>query len=168
MGSYRSGQLARLAGVSPDTLRHYERKGILRPSRALNGYRQYPEAALERVRMVRRALALGFSLDELARIFGERDRGGAPCREVRSLAVRKLEQARARLVELEALCQRLEALLAEWDARLEDSGDGRAELLRSLPPVGPTTSSEAIRSSPTPKHTRRRGSPTRRSKGETT
>ncbi|MCA1601762.1 MAG: MerR family transcriptional regulator [Acidobacteria bacterium] len=49
-----------------DTLRHYERKGVLpRPQRSPNGYREYPAAALERVRMIRRALAVGFTLDEL-------------------------------------------------------------------------------------------------------
>lgn len=141
LASYRCGELANLAGVSPDTLRHYERKGILRPARSANGYRRYSEAALERVRMVRRALALGFSLDELSRIFGERDQGGTPCREVRSLAARKLKEARAKLVELESLCQRLETLLSDWDSRLEESDGGRVELLRSLPAVpesGPT------------------------------
>ncbi len=134
MGVYRSGELARLSGVSPDTLRHYERKGILRPNRAANGYRQYPESAVERVRLVQRALGLGFSLDELAKIFGERDRGGAPCQEVRALAGRKLEQARVRLAELETLCSRLEALVREWDSMLAETLPGnRAELLRTLP-----------------------------------
>ena len=64
-----SGELAKSAGVSTDTLRHYERKGVLtRPLRGRNGYRQYPASALDRVRLVRRALAVGFTLDELAGI----------------------------------------------------------------------------------------------------
>ena len=67
----------KLAGVSTDTLRHYERKGVLHSQRAGNGYREYPEDALERVRMVRQGLAIGFTLDELIRssrslIAGER------------------------------------------------------------------------------------------------
>ena len=61
-----SGELARLAGVSPDTLRHYERVGVLqKPARSENNYRVYPESALPRVMLVRRALAFGFSLAEL-------------------------------------------------------------------------------------------------------
>ena len=65
----RSTALARLAGVSPDTLRHYEAKGLLpRAARSKNGYREYPAEALARVGLVRRAVALGFTLDELARI----------------------------------------------------------------------------------------------------
>ncbi len=53
----RAGELARATGVSTDTLRHYERKGVLgRPRRSANGYREYPPEALERVLLVRRAL----------------------------------------------------------------------------------------------------------------
>ena len=61
----RAGELAKAAGVSTDTLRHYERKGLLqRPRQAANGYRQYPPEALDRVLVVWRALAVGFTLDE--------------------------------------------------------------------------------------------------------
>jgi DNA-binding transcriptional MerR regulator len=61
----RSGELAQLAGVSPDTLRHYERKGLLAaPHRSPNGYREYPASALDRVRLIRRALAVGFTLSD--------------------------------------------------------------------------------------------------------
>ncbi len=75
----RSTALSRLAGVSPDTLRHYETKGLLpRAARSANGYREYPPEALARVRLVRRAVTLGFTLDELSRIVKVRDQGGAP------------------------------------------------------------------------------------------
>jgi DNA-binding transcriptional MerR regulator len=64
----RAGALARAAGVSTDTLRHYERKGVLgAPRRSANGYREYPPESLERVRLIRRALCFGLTLDELAR-----------------------------------------------------------------------------------------------------
>jgi len=86
-----SGELADLAGVSRDTLRHYERKGVLpRPLRGHNAYRQYPPEALQRVQLVRRALSVGFTLDELAKVLKVRDAGGAPCEEVRKLATQKL------------------------------------------------------------------------------
>jgi hypothetical protein len=63
----RSGELAKLAGVSPDTLRYYERNRLLpAPPRAANGYRCYPAQSLERVQLIRRALGLGFSVEELA------------------------------------------------------------------------------------------------------
>lgn len=70
------GELARLAGVSTDSVRHYERKGVIaRPVRAANGYHLYPQSTLPRVQLVRRALAVGFTLDELARVLAIRERG---------------------------------------------------------------------------------------------
>ena len=60
-------ELGRLTGVSTDTLRHYERKGVLGiPARSQGGYRLYPPDAVGRVRLVRRALAIGFTLQDLA------------------------------------------------------------------------------------------------------
>src|ERR1039458_5579184 len=74
-GSMQSGELARLSGVSTDTLRHYERVGVLaKPPRTNSGYRRYPASALERVRLVRRAMSVGFSLEELARVQRVRDK----------------------------------------------------------------------------------------------
>ena len=88
-----AGELARLTGVSTDSLRHYERVGVLaKPRRTPAGYRQYPPEAVKRVRIVRRALAIGFSLRELARVLRVREKGGAPCHEVRALASAKLEE----------------------------------------------------------------------------
>ncbi|HZT57894.1 MAG TPA: heavy metal-responsive transcriptional regulator, partial [Pyrinomonadaceae bacterium] len=115
----RAGSLAREASVSTDTLRHYERKGVLpRPRRSPNGYREYPPEALARVLLVRRALAFGFTLDELARVLRARDRGAAPCKEVRALAAAKLAGVEARLEELTVLRDELRATLDAWDSRL--------------------------------------------------
>jgi MerR family mercuric resistance operon transcriptional regulator len=133
-----STELARLAGVSTDTLRHYERRGLVpRPPRSSNGYRQYPLETAERVRVVQRALAVGFSLDELARILGERDKGKAPCREVQALAQLKLADVERRIAELEALRIELQLILQDWELRLmETEPGGRANLLDSLTGVG--------------------------------
>ena len=130
----RSGELARLAGVSTDTLRHYERKGLLvRPRRSANGYREYPAGALDRVRLVRSALGIGFTLSELAGILGVRDRGGAPCHQVRALAGTKLTDLETQLGELTALRDELRRLLKNWDALLtKNPPPKRAGLLESL------------------------------------
>ena len=123
---YLSGELARLAGVSADTLRHYERKGVLPLARRMNnGYRQYSPDSIERVRLIRRALAVGFTLDELARFLKARDRGHAPCREVRALAAEKLTDVESRLNELLALRDELRATLADWDKRLAGKKAGQ-------------------------------------------
>lgn len=134
-----AGELARRAGVSTDTLRHYERKGVVAPPpRGANGYRRYPEQALRRVQLIRRALGLGFTLDDLAGVLRERDRGGIPCGRVRALAATKLKEVEARLRELMTLRNDLRAALQFWDAQLAKTPVGRrAGLLDSLPASGP-------------------------------
>ena len=133
-GSLSSGELADLAGVSRDTLRHYERKGVLaRPLRGRNAYRQYPPEALQRVQLVRRALSVGFTLDELAKVLKVRDAGGAPCEEVRKLAAQKLLNVQDQLRELTKLRDDLQETLRDWDTRLARRASGkRANLLDSL------------------------------------
>lgn len=130
----RSGELAELAGVSTDTLRHYERKGVLtRPPRRANGYRQYPGDALRRVQLIRRALAVGFTLDELATVLRVRDTGGAACAEVRALAATKLAGVQKRMRELTDLRNELKVILKDWDDRLEHRASGEPiHLLESL------------------------------------
>ena len=130
----RAGQFAQLAGVSTDTLRHYERLGLLpRPRRSANGYREYPREALDRVRLVQRALRVGFTLAELARILKSRDKGGVPCREVRALAEAKLRNVEEQLRELTCLREDLCATLKDWDTRLASAAaDECAGLLEAL------------------------------------
>ncbi|HMD49283.1 MAG TPA: heavy metal-responsive transcriptional regulator [Bryobacteraceae bacterium] len=130
----RSGELARLTAVSTDTLRHYERVGVLAPpARTRAGYRTYPPEAVERVKLVRRAVAMGFSLAELARILQVKDRGGAPCRQVHALAVEKLALLSRRIAELSELRRELRATVKQWDLQLTRTPDGqRAGLLEML------------------------------------
>ena len=130
----RSGELAKQAGVSADTLRHYEKKGLLAaPHRAPNGYREYPDSALHRVRLIQRALDMGFSLDDLARVLRQRDSGGTPCREVRAIAADRLKALDERFKELRNLRSELRALVEEWDERLAGIPSGtRAGLLDAL------------------------------------
>ena len=149
VGPLRAGELARMAGVSKDTLRHYERKGLLASRRSSNGYREYPQQALGRVHLVRRALAVGFTLDELARLLRIRDDGGAPCREVRALAAAKLESMEVQLRDLTALRNQLRKMLKAWDATLAGTPRGkRAWLLEQW-------------TADTPGRTQRRPAPTR-------
>ncbi|HJP95093.1 MAG TPA: MerR family transcriptional regulator [Pyrinomonadaceae bacterium] len=125
--------MARATGVSTDTLRHYERKGVLHSLRAKNGYREYPEGMLERVQMIRKALAIGFTLDELRAVLNVFDRGGVPCREVRNLAANKLSQIETHLKEVIALRDELKEALKDWDKRLAKTASGeRANLLKAL------------------------------------
>jgi MerR family transcriptional regulator, Zn(II)-responsive regulator of zntA len=138
-------EVARQCGVSADTLRHYERKGLLpRPARGRNGYRRYPPDTVARVLLVQRALVVGFTLDELARVLRERDRGEPPCRGVRDLVATRLADLDSRLRQLTALRRELRQLLATWDRTLAVTPAGQpAHLLQSL--VGNTAIARAPR-----------------------
>jgi DNA-binding transcriptional MerR regulator len=124
-GFYSPIELARSVGVSTDTLRYYERQRLLpAPPRAENGYRRYPPEALTRVRVIRSALAVGFSVDELTGIFQSRDRGLFPCKHVRHLAADKLKAVEGRIRELQQLRRALSATLASWDRQLARTPPG--------------------------------------------
>jgi DNA-binding transcriptional MerR regulator len=85
------------------------------------------------VRVVRRAVALGFTLAELARLLRQRDAGRPPCRDVQSLAASKLADLDQRIAEMHALRDALAEIVASWDAKLAAVTDGRpAYLLDSL------------------------------------
>src|SRR6476659_5576664 len=115
----KSGELAKRTGVSADTLHHYEKKGLLAPiEKQDNGYRHYDESAVGRVQMIRRALRLGFTLDELAPLLKERDRGGKPCKSVRSLAAKKLSEIEEQIAALTELRDQFAAILKNWDQAL--------------------------------------------------
>ncbi len=138
----RSGEVSRATGVSADTLRHYERRGLLaKPTRLSSGYRIYPAEAVARVRLIQNALAIGFSLDELTEFLREREAGRAPCKEVRVVAGRKLEALERRLEELTGFRDDLRRMLGAWDA-LGASGGG-AGLLRLLETLSPRDRSAA-------------------------
>lgn len=118
----RIGQLAAMTGTSADTIRHYERLGLL-PSagRTENGYRLFPPAALDRVRLIRSAVRVGFSLRQLATYLRQRDAGQAPCRRVRVAAEQILEGVDQQIAELQASRDVLRTMLRQWDARLAET-----------------------------------------------
>jgi DNA-binding transcriptional MerR regulator len=126
--------VARATGVSTDTLRHYERKGLLpNVTRTAAGYRRYTDATIQRVLLIQRALVVGFSLADLKQVLAVRDQGGAPCRSVRVLVGERLGALDERIRQLSALRDELRVLLIEWDGRLSKTPQGaRAHLLETL------------------------------------
>ena len=130
----RSGELARLTGVSTDTLRHYEKLGILPTSqRTTGGYRMFPPSSVERVRLAQRALQLGFSLSELSEILRTRDNGGVPCHRVLKLAEEKLRALSQQIEELRQTQAYMRRLVQDWRKELKHTPPGRkAMLLQSL------------------------------------
>lgn len=130
----RSGDLAKATGVSPDTIRHYERIGVLpRASRTDSGYRLYPAAAVKRILVVQRALRIGFTLAELAEVLKARDAGGVPCHRVYKLAQEKLKGIEANIEALKITRRYVRKVLADWEQRTESAGPGQqSHLLYSL------------------------------------
>ena len=129
-----SSELARLAGISADTLRYYERNRLLPTAdRSSSGYRLFPPEALLRVQMIRGALSVGFSVKELGQIFTVRDQGGAPCHQVRKLGSEKLALVESQIEELKTKRRELKRTLVKWDQLLRHTTHGkRAGLLEAL------------------------------------
>lgn len=136
----RSGELARLSGLSTDTLRHYERLGLLPlPQRTSGNYREYRSGSQQRVELIQRALAVGFSLAELKTILAVRDRGGAPCRHVRALMGSKIRQVDKQIRNLVSLRVELNRLSREWNRCLQCTKPGQVARLLEAVPLRPET-----------------------------
>jgi MerR family mercuric resistance operon transcriptional regulator len=115
MAALKTGELARQAGVNLQTIRYYERQGLLpRPARTQAGYRMFAPETVGRVRFIKRAQELGFSLREIRALLALRVDGRTSCAEVRRRAqakaadvekkIRALEEIRAALERLTAAC----------------------------------------------------------------
>ena len=111
MGTRTIGKLANAAGVRIDTVRFYERAGLLKkPQRTAAGYRLYAESDAARLRFIRRAKALGFSLDEIAELLRLND-GGGRRGAVRALAEQRLSEIEQKLRELGRMRETLRHLV---------------------------------------------------------
>jgi MerR family mercuric resistance operon transcriptional regulator len=98
------GTLSKRTGSSVETIRYYERAGLLpAPVRSAGGYRLYGSQHLKRLTFVRRARALGFSIDGVRRLLDLADHRLRPCAEVRVLAGAHLADVRAKIADLEAM-----------------------------------------------------------------
>lgn len=112
----RIGELAKAAGVSPDTLRYYEREGLLPlADRTPSGYRDYGPEALADLQFIKKAQALGLNLSEVGKILEISSGGQAPCEHVRSSVTGRLAEVEQRLKELRALRLTLRETLERLD-----------------------------------------------------
>lgn len=113
------GELAKTAEVTADTIRFYEKHGLIpEPARTAAGYRLYGSEAVQRMRFIRKAQAIGFSLAEIRRILSLRGSGEETCRCVLSIAQATLEETERKLRELEQLRDSLHAHLERWEGQL--------------------------------------------------
>jgi MerR family transcriptional regulator, mercuric resistance operon regulatory protein len=103
------GKLAKHAGVTIETIRYYQRKGLLRePDKPFNGYRQYPIDAIARIRFIKRAQQCGFTLREIAELLAL-DSGH--CEDIRKMAEQKRQQINTQIKDLTALRNVLDNLI---------------------------------------------------------
>jgi DNA-binding transcriptional MerR regulator len=137
----RIGKAADHAGVRVDTIRYYERVGLLpRPPRTPAGYREYTDAGVRRITLVRAALRFGFSTRQVANFLQSRDKGRPPCRDVRAAGDRLLQGIEDRIAELRTARDEIRRTLQAWDERLAATESGAAgHLLEMLSGRNPAT-----------------------------
>ncbi len=110
MSSLRRSDLARLTGCNLETIRYYEKIGIMpEPPRTPKNYRTYDGTHVARLRFVMRSRDLGFNLEEVRGLLGLVDRHAATCAEVQAIASRQIETIRVKIADL----RRIEAVLSE-------------------------------------------------------
>jgi DNA-binding transcriptional MerR regulator len=121
--THKIGAVARRAEIGVETLRYYERLRLLgSPRRTESGYRLYTDAIFVRLDFIRKAQAMGFTLEEIARIIQESEKGQSPCAEVRRIARRKLDELDRRLKQLRQYRNELAQTLADWETKGSAAG----------------------------------------------
>jgi len=122
--SLKIGEVASRAGVGVETLRFYERSGLLdRPARTVGGYRLYGADALKTLEFIKRAQSLGFTLEEIKRIIAESRAGHRPCAEVRETVRRRLAELDQQMAQIRRYRNALAATLKQWDEKGFADGD---------------------------------------------
>jgi MerR family mercuric resistance operon transcriptional regulator len=122
------GKLAKAACVNVETIRYYQRRGLIgEPSKPMGGQRRYPSRVVNELGFIRRAQQLGFSLEEVKSLLKLADGSGA--KETRALAERKLVVMEARAKEINAMRRKLKALIA---ASRKAAGRGKDPIIVSL------------------------------------
>jgi DNA-binding transcriptional MerR regulator len=110
--TYTVSQLAAAVGSSPDTLRYYEKVGLLpAPRRTPSGYRQYDDDARDRLTFIRGAQRLGLTLADVRDLLAVRDTGSCPCEPAEEHLTRRLAEVDAEITRLEALRDQMQAML---------------------------------------------------------
>ncbi|MEL6161981.1 MAG: heavy metal-responsive transcriptional regulator [Cyanobacteria bacterium J06554_11] len=110
----RIGEVAKQTEVAVGALRYYEDLGLLASERGSNGYRYYAPEAVQQVRFIKKAQALGFSLEDINEVLTVHDQGDVPCELVQSLLQEKIERLAAQIEEMEAFKADLERYRDRW------------------------------------------------------
>ncbi|WP_329743438.1 Hg(II)-responsive transcriptional regulator [Dyella sp. A6] len=126
--SYTIGRLAKATEVHVETIRYYQRRGLVpEPAKPLGGIRRYEEVHARRLRFIKHAQTLGFSLDEVSDLLTLED--GRHCREAEELGANKLAMVRERIVQLQRVEQALASLVDQCHC---NTGQVRCPLIAAL------------------------------------
>jgi len=115
-GFYQIGEVSKASGTPIPTIRYYEGLGLLeKPARSDGGFRLYSETDVQKLRFIRKAQNLGFSLKEIKTVMRESQKGlGSCCDHVQGLIKSKLSELDLKLLELKAMRSDLQAMLKQW------------------------------------------------------
>ncbi|CAN5797282.1 Zn(2+)-responsive transcriptional regulator [soil metagenome] len=132
-----AGEVAKELGVGVQTLHFYEQQQLIpRPPRSESGYRLYPLEIIGRLRFIRKAQALGFSLDEIKEILGLVKQGTSPCGAVQKAMTQKLEEVDRRLEKLRGFRSELASLVAQAATLSVQKADVRVcSIVEEAPPL---------------------------------
>ncbi len=118
-------ELSKSTQATPATIRHYVTIGLLNPTRdPVNGYKLFGSENIKKVKFIRQAKDLGFSLNDIREIFRHGSRGQSPCPTVRDIIHHRINDNRIRLAELDALKLRMEEALEKWETMPDGEPDG--------------------------------------------
>lgn len=120
----RVAELAKLAGVGPETIRYYARMGLLPERKHENGYRFFTNADMRRLRFVRSARLLGFRLKEVMEIIRMSEAGRSPCPRVRSILSARIDETSGELLRVAATYATMKHALTKWSRMRDGNPDG--------------------------------------------
>lgn len=110
----RIGEVAKQTGLAVGALRYYESLGLLTSERGKNSYRYYSPTAIHQVQFIKKAQAIGFSLEEIGEVMNLHDQGDTPCELVRSLLQEKISQLETQIKQMTAFKAELEEYRDRW------------------------------------------------------
>lgn len=117
-GLMKIGEVSKKSGTGIEALRFYEKSGLLdKPDRTYSGYRMYSSEVLERLAFIKQAQTLGFSLDEIKLLIGQKKKGESPCFEAREIIRRRLDELNEKIDQLVKHRDEVTEALTEWDEK---------------------------------------------------
>lgn len=121
--SFKIGEVAKLTGVGIETLRFYEKIGLVdRPSRTASGYRVFDATIIDRLAFIKKAQVLGFTLDEIRELIAHKRAGENPCGHVRTKVKSRLAELDERIRQMTFYRDELAAELKQWEKKGEAAG----------------------------------------------